>query len=165
MAKGPIYRVMFRRRREGKTDYRKRLALLKSGKPRAIVRVSNKRITVQFVDYNPSGDRVIVNVTSDVLKKYGWDHAVKNMPAAYLTGYHAGKLALSKNIKEAVLDMGMQTNTPGNRIYSVLKGLLDAGVDIPHGEAVLPPEERVRGEHIGPDVPKKFEDVLKNLEA
>ena len=165
MAKGPVYRVMFRRRREGKTNYRKRLALLKSGKPRAVVRITNRRVIVQFVEYALSGDRVLVTVTSDMLKKFGWNHAVKNLPAAYLTGYYAGKLAQKKGVSEAVLDMGLFTNTPGNRVYSALKGMLDAGIDIPHGEEVLPAEERVRGEHMGPEIPKMFESVLKNLEA
>ena len=34
----------FRRRREGATDYRKRLALLKSGEARAVVRVDRKSV-------------------------------------------------------------------------------------------------------------------------
>ncbi|EQD30588.1 50S ribosomal protein L18P, partial [mine drainage metagenome] len=37
MSTGPRYRVAFRRRREGKTDYRARLRLLKSDRPRAVV--------------------------------------------------------------------------------------------------------------------------------
>ena len=44
MATGPRYAVKFRRRREGKTDYKKRLNLLKSELPRFIVRISNKYI-------------------------------------------------------------------------------------------------------------------------
>ncbi|MDK2384746.1 MAG: 50S ribosomal protein L18, partial [Candidatus Korarchaeota archaeon] len=38
MARSARYKVRFRRRREGKTDYKKRLALLKSGLPRMVVR-------------------------------------------------------------------------------------------------------------------------------
>ncbi len=38
MAMDARHRVSFRRRREGKTDYRARLALIKSNLPRAVVR-------------------------------------------------------------------------------------------------------------------------------
>src|SRR2546425_1171801 len=42
MADGPRYSVPFRRRREGRTDYKLRRALVRSGKPRAVVRVPDK---------------------------------------------------------------------------------------------------------------------------
>ncbi len=38
MADGPRYRVNFRRRREGRTDYRQRQRLLRARVPRAVVR-------------------------------------------------------------------------------------------------------------------------------
>jgi len=47
-AKGPSYVVYYRRRREGKTDYAKRLALVKSGKTRMVVRRSNKGLVIQL---------------------------------------------------------------------------------------------------------------------
>ena len=46
MSTGPRFRVHFRRRREGKTDYRVRLRLLKSGTARAVVRFSDRLVRV-----------------------------------------------------------------------------------------------------------------------
>ena len=46
MSQGPRYRIKLRRRREGRTDYRHRLALLKSGETRIAVRRSLKNIRV-----------------------------------------------------------------------------------------------------------------------
>ena len=61
MAHGAKYRVPFRRRREGKTDYRKRLKLLLSRKPRLVVRKSLNNIIAQIVEYDEKGDRVVVS--------------------------------------------------------------------------------------------------------
>ena len=58
-AKGPTYEVPFRRRREKKTNYEKRLALVKGEKPIMVVRRSNRYITVQFVEFNPKGDKTV----------------------------------------------------------------------------------------------------------
>ena len=43
MARGPAYVVKYRRRREGKTDYRARRKLVLSGLPRLVVRFSLKK--------------------------------------------------------------------------------------------------------------------------
>ena len=72
MAKGPRYKVPLRRRREGKTNYRKRLKLLLSGRPRLVVRVTNNRVIAQIVEYDPKGDKVVVGVDSSMLREYGW---------------------------------------------------------------------------------------------
>ena len=50
MANKKTYTVPFRRKREGKTNYKKRLGLLKSKSLRLVVRKSNKHILVQLVD-------------------------------------------------------------------------------------------------------------------
>ena len=165
MAENAIYRVKMRRRREGKTDYRKRLALLKSGMPRAVVRKTNSRIIVQIVEYHEDGDRILVNVTSDMLKKHGWNRSYKSIPAAYLTGYLAGKEALKKNIDEAVLDIGRHPAIAGTKLFAALKGLVDAGVEIPHSEEVYPSDDRIVGKHIGEDVEKMFNEVKSKLEV
>lgn len=165
MAKGPRYRVPFRRRREGKTDYRRRLALLKSGKVRAVVRKTLANTIVQFVDFTPEGDRVLASAISKELERFAWKVGTGNVPAAYLTGYLAGKRALAAGVKEAVLDIGLHPPTGGGRVFAALKGVLDAGVRIPHGEEVLPDEARIRGEHISEEVLKLFEEVKAKLEA
>ena len=165
MAKNAVYRVKMRRRREGKTDYRKRLELLKSGKIRAVVRKTNRRIIVQLIRYRESGDVVLVSITSDKLKDYGWNKSLKSTPASYLTGYLAGKTALKKNIKEAVLDIGRFPAIEGSRLFAALKGMVDAGLEIPHGDNVFPSEDRIKGKHLGEEVVKMFEEVKDKMEG
>lgn len=163
MAHGPRYRVARRRRREGKTDYRKRIRHLKSGEPRAVVRRSSNNIRIQFVKYDPKGDRVLASAEGHELEKFGWKGPASNTPAAYLTGYLAGKRAKSQGIENAVLDIGLSTPTKGARIFASLKGMLDAGINIPHSEEILPSEERISGEHIGDQIKAQFETVKTGL--
>ena len=54
----------------------------------------------------------------------------------------------AKKHKEGVLDIGLYSSKKGARIYAALKGCVDAGLAIPHGEQVLPSQDRLRGEHI-----------------
>ena len=148
MARSARYKVKFRRRREGKTDYRKRLALLKSGKIRMVVRRSNRFITVQFVRSKLEGDEIIAYAYSKELEKLGWPFSCKNVPAAYLTGYMAALRAKRAGIKEAILDIGRYPSTKGSRLYAALKGALDAGLSIPHSDEILPEQKRIEGKHI-----------------
>jgi large subunit ribosomal protein L18 len=148
MAKGPRYRVPYRRRREGKTNYRKRLKLLKSRKPRLIVRVTNRRIIAQIAEYHPEGDRIVVSADSKMLEEYGWKGDANNTPAAYLVGLLIGRKALKAGIKEAVLDIGLKSPTKGSRVFAVLRGAVESGLEIPHSPEVFPDDERIRGEHI-----------------
>ncbi len=148
MARGPRYKVPYRRRREGKTNYRKRLKLLLSRKPRLVVRITNRYVIAQIIEYHPEGDRVLVHVDSKELEKYGWKGDANNTPAAYLTGLLVGKKALEKGIKEAILDIGLRSPTKGARVFAVLKGAVDAGMEIPHDPEIFPDESRIKGEHI-----------------
>jgi len=149
MGRGPRYRVPWRRRREGKTNYYRRIKLIKSGKPRMVVRKTLNHVIVQFVEARPEGDRMIAVAHSrELAKKYGWKGGLKNTAAAYLTGLLAGFRARLAGVEEAVLDIGLNDPVPGARVFAALKGALDAGIKIPHSEDVLPSEERIRGEHI-----------------
>ena len=121
-----------RRRKEQRTDYHQRLRLLKSGQPRLVVRLSNSSITCQIVLHDPKGDKTIASATSFELRKHGWKGNTGNMPAAYLTGYLCGHKAKKKGTKEAIMDMGLHHSVKGSRIYSALKGAIDAGLTIPH---------------------------------
>jgi large subunit ribosomal protein L18 len=140
--------VPFRRKREGKTNYRDRLRLLIAKKPRMAVRKTNKHIIIQIISYSPQGDQIILSAHSSELKKYGWDLPTGNLPSAYLTGLLMGKKALDKGIKDTILDIGLHPSTKGSRIYAALKGVLDAGVKVPHSKEILPSEERISGKHI-----------------
>ncbi len=149
MARGPSYNVPYRRRREGKTDYHRRKKLVLSDLPRLVARKTNKHIIAQMVEASVEGDRVIASAhSSELRKKYGWLGSLKSLPAAYLTGLICGYRALEKGVKKAVLDIGLQAPSRGARVFAVLKGCLDAGVEIPHGEEILPDEDRIRGQHI-----------------
>jgi large subunit ribosomal protein L18 len=142
------YVLPHRRKREGKTDYRTRLRLLKSGKPRLVVRRSSKNITCQIIIYETMGDKVSVHSDSKELPKLGWKFLGGNIPSAYLTGFLCAKRAVDIGVKEAILDMGFYRSTPSNRIFSALKGAIDGGLNIPHSEEVLPKQERFSGAHI-----------------
>lgn len=137
------YSMKLKRRREGKTDYKKRLALLKSGKPRLVVRVKSNQIIAQVVEYKPEGDVVVASATSLELKKKGWKKHTGNASSAYLTGFLCGKRALDKGIKECVLDIGLHTPVHGSNVFAALKGAVDAGLNIPHDESCFPKEDRL----------------------
>ena len=149
MAEGPSYRVPFRRRREGKTDYESRRALVLSRLPRLIVRRTLKHTIAQVIAAKTSGDVVIASAHSrELMKIFGWQGSCKNMPAAYLTGLLCGCRAIAHGMKKAVLDIGLQRPSRGSRVFAVLKGALDAGILVPHDEKILPDEKRISGNHV-----------------
>lgn len=152
-----------KRRVKGITDYKRRLALLKSGKPRLVVRKTSNNIIAQAVAYVPAGDKVLYTVDVQALRKKGWKgHA--NTPAAYLVGYALGKEA-KKKTPELVLDAGR--HTPSTKIFAVVKGVVDAGIKVPHSQEALPSKDRIRGKHIDAhkktEVGKNFEKLLKEM--
>jgi large subunit ribosomal protein L18 len=163
MAKGPRYHVPFRRRREGKTDYRKRLRHLQSGLPRLVVRRTNTKVIVQVSEHGPGGDRVLAQAISPELAKYGWTASMATVPAAYLTGLLAAKRAASAGVEGAVLDGGLGRPTLGGKVYSALQGALDGGLYVPHGEEILPPEDRIKGDHLSEGVPEMFDNVKDKI--
>ncbi|MEM0441486.1 MAG: 50S ribosomal protein L18 [Candidatus Caldarchaeum sp.] len=156
MSKPPL-RMKPRRRRQGYTDYRKRLALVKSGVERLVVRRTNRRIIVQVVKSKAKGDNTLITVFSDVLKQYGWKGSFKSVPAAYLTGLLAGKKALEKGLSKAIVDIGLFRSVKGSRLYASVKGAIDAGLEIPVDEKVLPEGDRILGKHISEYVEKIIE--------
>ncbi|MBI0583630.1 MAG: 50S ribosomal protein L18 [Methanomassiliicoccus sp.] len=165
MAQGPRYRVHFRRRREGRTDYRQRQRLLRGRVPRAVVRLSHRNAIVQFISYDEKGDRVMATATSKELNKLGWNGSTGNIPAAYLTGYLAGLRAAANGVEGAVLDIGLKGPARGSGVFAALKGMLDAGIAIPHGEEVIPAQERINGAHIDENMGKMIEEVKSRMEA
>ncbi len=164
MARKKPKTIPYKRKREGKTNYRKRLRLLLAKKPRAVIRITNKKIIIQLVDFKNTGDHVLIGIDSSALKKHGWNFSMKNLPAAYLTGFLFGKKALQKNIKEAVLDLGFKPPIKGNKVYACLKGALDAGLNIPHSKEVFPTEERISGKHIqNKDIADQFQKIIAKI--
>jgi len=148
MATGPRYKVPMRRRREARTNYHQRLRLLKSGKPRLVARKSNRHVRAQLILAGPQGDETVAAASSEDLSEYGWEAPTSNLPAAYLTGLLAGARAVEAGLEEAVLDIGLNTATPGNQVFAVQEGAIDAGLEVPHNDEVFADWERTRGEHI-----------------
>jgi large subunit ribosomal protein L18 len=164
MSTGPRYRVPFRRRREGKTDYRIRLKLLKSGQARAVVRLTDRRIRVAVVAYDPGGDRVVAAADSRELGGLQFPPgSLASTPAAYLTAYLAGLRAKEAGTGAAVLDTGLRHPTEGGRLAAALKGLLDAGVEVPHGEGGFPSPDRLNGTHLAKPLPNPLEAYKMKL--
>lgn len=161
MANKKIYTLHYRRKREGKTDYKKRLSLLKSKSLRLVVRKSNKHLLAQLIMYGDKGDVVIKSVSSKHLNKFGWNLASSNVPAAYLVGLLIGKESKGK---EAVLDLGLQSPKSGSKIFAVLKGAVEGGLKINYSENVLPSEERISGKHLtNKNVQETFEKTKKMI--
>ncbi|MFW9899811.1 MAG: 50S ribosomal protein L18 [Candidatus Thorarchaeota archaeon] len=168
MAKGPRYKRSHRRRNEGKTDYHKRLKLLKSRKLRVVIRASNDHMRVQIVQSKLGGDSILVSAFSkELISKYGWSANSGNVPAAYLTGYLAGLRAKKKKIQDAIFDLGIFYHK--NRILAACKGIVDAGINIPYREEFFPEslEDRIKGTHIEnyakelkSDEPEKYEQIF-----
>lgn len=149
MATGPNYRVAFRRRRKGKTDYQLRRGLVLSRLPRLVVRGSLRNITIQIVKAEVNGDTVIASSHSgELAKSFGWLGDTGNTSAAYLTGLLCGLKAVRQKVKEAVLDIGLHYPSKNSRVFAALKGALDAGLILPFDREKLLDEKRTRGQHI-----------------
>jgi large subunit ribosomal protein L18 len=160
MATKSTYEVKFRRRREGKTDYKKRLALVKSKKVRIVVRKTNTRIIAQAMKFDLKGDIAIASVDSKELKKYGW-HGTNNTPSAYLVGFLLGK-KIGK--QPCVLDIGRKHPSHGSVIFAALKGAVDSGLEMPYSADAVPSEDRLNGKVLD-DYAKKLGDKAKVLFA
>lgn len=141
-------RVQYRRKREGRTDYRYRTKLLQSDKPRLVARISLHHVRAQVAVPGSEGDRVLASALSKELSQWGWKGYTANTPAAYLVGLLCGYRARDSGIEKCVLDIDNYVPSPQAKIFAVLRGALDAGLDIPHGNGVLPSEGRCKGEHI-----------------
>ncbi len=167
MAYGKKQRNQYRRRLEGKTDYHRRLRMLKSGIPRAVVRVSNTQITCQLTNFSKEGDVVVATYTGHDLNSHGYpeDASKKSVPACYLAGFGLAKKAISNGYNEAILDIGLSSSSKGSRVFSALKGMVDAGLEVPHSEDIFPSDERVNGEHISDSLSNVLEKTKKTIEG
>jgi large subunit ribosomal protein L18 len=159
---GPLYSVHFRRRREKKTDYEKRLALLKSGKTRLVVRKTNRFVYAQFCDFREVGDVVVASACSSELNEFGFDGKC-NTPSAYLTGMLAAKRAAAAGVSEFILDLGLQSASKGAVVFAALKGAVEAGLKAPFSPDKIPGAERIEGKHLTDAVQKQFGDAKSKI--
>jgi large subunit ribosomal protein L5e len=108
------FQVKFRRRREGKTDYRARKRLISqdknkynSPKYRLIVRITNKDVICQFAEPKIAGDKIISCAYAHELRDFGVPVGLTNYAACYATGL----LAARRVLKKLKLDDKYQGNT------------------------------------------------------
>jgi large subunit ribosomal protein L18 len=140
------YSVILRRLREEKTNYKKRKLMLMSRADFVTVQISNENTLVQIHKPQFTGDKIVASAHSRFLISKGWKGSRKNVPAAYLTGYLAGKKALASGTNEAILYSGTRRYT--QRMAAALKGVIDAGLQIPASKETLPADERINGSHL-----------------
>jgi len=134
-------------------------------KYRLIVRISNKDIICQVAYARIEGDKIIAAAYSHELPNYGVKVGLTNYAAAYCTGLLiARRLLTTLNLHEicagnpdadgeefnvesiegspgafrCFLDIGLARTTTGARIFGVLKGAVDGGLDIPHSMKRFP---------------------------
>ena len=140
------YSKILRRLREEKTNYKKRATMLMGKRDFVTVNITNENTQVQILKPEMAGDKVIASAHSRYLLEKGWKGSRKNVPAAYLTGYLAGKKALGKGATDAILYTGTKRYT--QRMAAALKGVIDAGLEVPANSETFPADERINGEHL-----------------
>ncbi len=140
------YSKILRRLREEKTNYKKRGTMLMGKRDFITVNISNENTLVQILKPGMSGDKVVASAHSRYLLEKGWKGSRKSIPAAYLTGYLAGKKALGQGAKDAILYTGTKKYT--QRMAAALKGVIDAGVQVPASEETFPSDDRINGEYL-----------------
>jgi len=153
-------RLNKRRRLEGKTNYKKRLILLKGDYLRLVVRKTNKYIILQITKSERAKDKVLHAVSTKNLLKHNWPiekaGSLKSLSAAYLAGLLLGKKAKSLK-QEVILDSGLIPNTKGSRVYAAVKGVSDSGIIIKYNKKVMPDEEKMKNKY------EFFEKIKENI--
>jgi len=145
------FQVKFKRRRDGKTDYRARKRLIsqdknKYGSPkyRLVVRFTNRFVICQIVHSEIDGDRVMAHATSAELPRYGLSNGLKNYAAAYATGLLVARRLLQKlgldSVYQGVEEVNGEVNKTedeNNKVFYVqelddekrpFRALLDVGI-------------------------------------
>ena len=162
--KSKVYDVRFRRKSEGKTDYKKRLTLLQGDMPRLVIRNSLKNICLQIIKYEATSDKVLIAASSKELEKFGWSKSKLNIPAAYLTGFLLGHKSKKLKITKIIVDFGLTAFFKGGRLSAALKGCIDGGLNVICDQKIFPTEDRIKGKHIENMTPI-FEDTKKKIEG
>jgi len=156
-------KTILKRKRENKTDYRKRIMLLKSRKLRLVIKRSLNNLYAQIIQYDQDGDKIIASSSSNQLKKYGWKFHRGNIPSAYLTGLLCASKAKERGVKEAIVDIGLYKEIKGNALYAVVKGAIDGGLKIACSEEAFPSEDRLYGKHIKGDIQKTVQEIKEKI--
>lgn len=158
------YQQYLKRKRQGKTDYAKRLEYIKADHPRAVVRLSNNYLQVQIIEYSSEGDKTVASAYSKELNNFGWTLSGNNTPAAYLTGYLCG-LRAKGDYERAIPDVGLKKPEPRTKKYAAFKGLSDAGLETKVKDEIVPTASRIKGQHIETMVKDSPDHYRGNVEA
>ena len=160
-------RISKKRRRENKTDYLKRIKLLKSALPRVIFRKTNRYIIAQYVTSKQAQDKVEIGINSKKLIEYGWPKefggSLKSIPAAYFTGLLMGKKIMENKLKTPILDIGMIRAIHKTKVYAFLMGLVDSGVKIKYEKETFPSEDKIKGKNMKEDFSKIFDKIKSKI--
>jgi large subunit ribosomal protein L5e len=132
-----------------------------SPKYRLVVRFTNQDVIAQIVYSKIVGDVVVASAYGHELTRYGMPVGHTNYASAYAVGLllarrHLTNLGLNRKYQGvvvpngedqvvevpdhgprpflALLDIGLARTTTGARIFSVLKGAVDGGLNVPHSE-------------------------------
>jgi len=138
-------------------------------KYRMIVRITNTNVIAQIAYARIEGDVVIASSYSHELPRYGVKMGLTNYAACYCTGLLLARRVLKKlkldtlyegqtevngemfavedvdkgpGAFRANLDVGLARTTTGAKIFAVMKGAVDGGIDIPHSEKRFPGYDR-----------------------
>jgi len=130
-----------------------------SPKYRLVVRLTNSDVIAQVVYSKIIGDIVLTSAYAHELPRYGIPVGLTNYAAAYATGLLVARRTLTKlkladkyqgngNINgedynvsplesgsrpfRALLDVGLARTSTGAKVFAVLKGATDGGMDVPH---------------------------------
>jgi large subunit ribosomal protein L18 len=124
------------------------------------IKITNQNVIAQVLKPEIQGDIVRVSTHSRELRRYGWKGSLNSLPACYLVGLVLGRKALEKGVDKAVLYIGNKPFT--SRIAACMKGIVQAGINIPISSESYPTEHRLNGQHIAEYALKiKTEDINK----
>jgi len=129
---------------------------------RLVARFTNTDVIAQIIWATLTGDRVMCAAYAHELPRYGVSVGLTNYSASYCTGlllarrllqklklgdtykgnageltgevYHVEDVEGAPRPFTANLDVGLVHTTTGNRVFSVLKGAVDGGLNIPYSE-------------------------------
>jgi len=148
----------------------------KTPKYRLVVRFTNRDIIAQIVSADLDHDNVLASAYSHELQNYGVKAGLRNYAAAYATGLLlARRVNIKYNLAEvyegnteedadlgeeyhveqegdrapfkALLDVGLARTTTGARLFGVLKGACDGGLNVPHNSRRFPGTVKEDGEY------------------
>jgi large subunit ribosomal protein L18 len=140
--------MIFRRRKEFKTDYRRRKKVILSKMPYIYAFESNRYVWAQINVPTKQGDRTVVQANSKDIIKGGWQFSGKNYPAFYLVGLLLGKRAADAGVKEVILYTGLKAFRKGSKLMALVKGATEGGLSVRVDQSVFPSDELISGKSI-----------------